>query len=268
MCDDEVVQHAHDEARRFSRRTALAVTGGAAVAGAVFAGTSRAGAAPGLPRRVVDLTHTLTPDFPLWRGSAPVVAVPTSQIGPGDSGFATRWMSFSEHSGTHVDAPAHKIGSGITVDRIPPGDLVAPLAVISIAGRARSPRDLLTERDIAAYEQRHGRIPQRALVALHTGWQPRTGGVQAPAFAPSAVTMLVAERGVVGIGTDTLSIDRYGDVGAHTAILGAGRYAVEALANLAAVPAAGATVMVGAPKFAGGTGGPARVLAVLVGGVF
>lgn len=242
------------------------MTGGAVATGAAVAGTRAAPSADARPMasgRVIDLTHTLGPDFPLWPGSAPVVMVPTSQIGPGNRGFATRWMSFAEHSGTHVDAPAHKIGTGITVDRIAPESLVAPLAVISIAPRARTNRRaLLTEHDIDAYEARHGRIPQRALVALHTGWQPRTGGVDAPGFAPSAVEMLVRERGVVGIGTDTLSIDRYGDVGAHTAILGAGCYAVEALANLDAVPAVGATVIVGAPKFRGGTGGPARVLAI------
>ena len=46
-------------------------------------------------------------------------------------------------------------------------------------------------------------------------------------------------------------------------LLGAGRYGIEAMANLAAVPPRGATVVVGAPKHAGGTGGPCRVLALV-----
>jgi kynurenine formamidase len=265
MCDDDVVQHAHEEARRFSRRTALRMTGGVAagVVGVAAAASGEAGASPGRGR-VVDLTHVLSHDFPLWPGSAPVVAVPTSRVGPGNQGFATRWMSFSEHSGTHVDAPAHKIGNGITVDRIAARDLIAPLIVISIADRARADRRArLTERDVEAHESRHGRIPSGALVALHSGWQPSTGGADAAGFDPAAVTMLVRERGVVAIGTDTLSVDTHGAVGAHTAILGAGRYAVEAMANLSSVPAVGAQVIVGAPRFAGGTGGPARVLAVV-----
>lgn len=266
MCDDEVVRSAHDEARRFSRRTALRMTAGAA---AGTAGTAAIGAAAGPAAaaptgRVVDLTHVLSAGFPLWPGSAPVVSLPTSHVGPGNRGYATRWMSFSEHSGTHVDAPAHKIGDGITVDRIAARDLVAPLAVIDISARARTDRrTTLTARDIASYESKHGRIPRRALVALHSGWQPHGGGVDAPGFDADAVSMLVEERGVVAIGTDTLSIDVMDAVGAHTAILGAGRYAVEAMANLSSVPAAGATVVVGAPRFAGGTGGPARVLALV-----
>ena len=267
MCDDELVTHAHDEARRFSRRTALRMTGGVA-AGVVGASgvAATATAVPTAPTRgrVVDLTHVLSSDFPLWPGSAPVISVPPSRVGPGNQGFATRWMSFSEHSGTHVDAPAHKIGSGITVDRIAARDLVAPLVVISIAGRARRDRRAtLTEHEVTAHESRHGRIPRGALVALHSGWQPNTGGADAPGFDPDVVTLLVRERGVVAIGTDTLSVDVRGAVGAHTAILGAGRYAVEALANLSSVPATGAQVMVGAPRFAGGTGGPARVLALV-----
>jgi kynurenine formamidase len=264
MCDDEIVRHAHDEARRLSRRDALrasAVVSGLALAG--LGSPAVAAASPPPSGRVVDLTHDLSPSFPMWPGNPPFTSVQRSTVGPGNSGYATRWLGFAEHSGTHVDAPAHKIGNGITVDRIAPADLVAPLVVISIERKARrNPRALLTERDIADFENRHGRIPRGALVALHTGWQPRTGGPDAAGFDPDAVRMLIAERAVVAIGTDTMSVDIRDAVGAHTAILGSGRYAVETMANLLSVPRLGARVVVGAPKFAGGTGGPARVLAL------
>ncbi|WP_168704605.1 cyclase family protein [Gordonia paraffinivorans] len=272
MCDEKIVQHAHDEARRMSRRKALRVAAGVTtgVSAAVAAGVGMSALAQAAPagaegnRRIVDLTHTLSPSFPLWPGEPPVLTVPTSRVGPGNSGYSTNYLSFPEHAGTHVDAPSHKIGNGITVDRIDPADLMVPLVVISIASKARgNPRATLTERDVAEWEKRHGQIPRGALVALHTGWQPRTGGAHAAAYSPGVVEMLVAERRVVAIGTDTLSIDLFDESGAHTAILGSGRYAVEAMANLDAVPQTGATVIVGAPKFAGGTGGPARVLAVV-----
>ncbi|UPW09518.1 cyclase family protein [Gordonia terrae] len=271
MCDDAIVGHAHDEARRMSRRTALRVAAGVAtgISASMAAGTGLAAPSRGAPGgaaagRVVDLTHTLSPSFPVWPGNPPMVSVPTSRVRGRDSGFSTNWVSFAEHTGTHVDAPAHKIGRGITVDRIDPADLVAPLVVISIETRARRDRRAqLTERDVAEWESRHGRIPRGALVALRTGWQPRTGGADAAGYSSAAVGMLVTERGVVAIGTDTLSVDVRGATGAHTAILGSGRYAVEAMANLEAVPPQGSTVIVGAPRFAGGTGGPARVLAMV-----
>ena len=59
--------------------------------------------------------------------------------------------------------------------------------------------------------------------------------------------MLIVERAVVAIGTDTMSVDIRDAVGAHAAILGSGRYAVETLANLTSVPPLGARVVVGAP---------------------
>jgi kynurenine formamidase len=63
---------------------------------------------------------------------------------------------------------------------------------------------------------------------------------------------------------DTLSLDAASASRfvAHLALLGAGKYGVELLANLGAVPPSGATIIVGGPKHEGATGGPARVYAV------
>ena len=71
--------------------------------------------------------------------------------------------------------------------------------------------------------------------------------------------------GVAAIGVDTLSLDPgdSADFAVHYGWLPAGRYGIECLANLAGLPATGATIFVGAPKHGGGTGGPARVMAVL-----
>jgi len=66
------------------------------------------------------------------------------------------------------------------------------------------------------------------------------------------------------IGVDTLSLDpgNSTDFAVHYAWLPTGRYGIENLANLDRLPASGATVFVGAPKHRGGTGGPARVIAI------
>jgi kynurenine formamidase len=42
-----------------------------------------------------------------------------------------------------------------------------------------------------------------------------------------------------------------------------GRFGIECLANLDKVPAAGATIVIGAPKHRGGSGGPARIFALI-----
>jgi len=49
----------------------------------------------------------------------------------------------------------------------------------------------------------------------------------------------------------------------HYSWLPSGRFGIEGLANLEQLPAAGATIFIGAPKHRGGTGGPARVMAMV-----
>ena len=151
-----------------------------------------------------------------------------------------------------------------------------PIAVVDISARASvDPDTLLTRQDILDWESLHGTIAPRSLVAMNSGWDTRAGaggaftnrdalGVQhTPGFNPEAIDFLVRERNIVAVGSDTLSIDagRSTTHGAHRSALGSGKYAVEALANLSALPAVGATMMVGAPTHAGGSGGPCRVIA-------
>jgi kynurenine formamidase len=63
---------------------------------------------------------------------------------------------------------------------------------------------------------------------------------------------------------DTLSQDpgNSEDFATHVTILGAGKYAVENVANLAQLPAVGANVIVGGPKHENASGGPTRLYGV------
>ena len=77
--------------------------------------------------------------------------------------------------------------------------------------------------------------------------------------------MLLEESSAVAMAVDTLSLDHgpSQDFATHYAWLPAGRYGIENLANLDALPENGATIIVGAPKTKGGTGGPARIFAAI-----
>ncbi|MFD4368352.1 cyclase family protein [Rhodococcus sp. NPDC058521] len=292
MCSPRIMSEVYERIGRranVSRRALFGVLGGAAV-GATLAPAlaARAYATPADATSIVDLTHVLTPQFPVWPGSRQfemhtVASITTGNgstgsLGPiGGSAFYLNELRYEEHTGTHVDAPAHASVDGITVEQIPAADLIAPIAVVDIAARAATDNDtLLTRQDLLEWEERHGRLSSRCIVAMHSGWESRVAapgaftnqdalGVQhTPGFAPEAVDFLVHERDIVAIGSDTLSIDagRSTTYGAHLAALGAGKYGIEVLANLSTIPASGATCMVGAPTHAGGSGGPARVLAL------
>jgi kynurenine formamidase len=91
------------------------------------------------------------------------------------------------------------------------------------------------------------------------------GVMHYPGFHPDTAAFLVQERDIVGIGVDTLSLDHGPslDFPTHLAILPSGRYGIEALANLSQLPPSGAMIVVGGLTHDGGSGSPARVLAVL-----
>ncbi|MFC4128397.1 cyclase family protein [Nocardia rhizosphaerae] len=271
MCTPEIVRLARDAVPRPTRRALLGLAGLTAVAAVAPAPAAAAPRTSG----VLDLTHTLRPGLPVWPGNPPMAMVPVARHAAG--GFGQYALGYWEHTGTHIDAPAHRIPDGASTEALAVEDLVAPLVVIDISDKATDDPDaMVTVADLDSWRARHGDIPGGAFVAMHSGWErhlatpsaflnlDERGLPHAPGFAAETVEYLVAQYGIVGAGVDTLSLDSGADpgFGAHTALLGSGRYGVEMLAGLAAVPAVGATVVVGAPKHAGGTGGPCRVLAL------
>ncbi|MEO1552250.1 MAG: cyclase family protein, partial [Pseudomonadota bacterium] len=185
-------------------------------------------------------------------------------------------LTLREHTGTHIDAPFHFSEDGLSVDQIEVGNLVVPLCVIDIAGRAAEDADTqVTPDDLKAWTDVHGPIPSRACVAMHSGWSDKVatpgfrnaddaGGLHFPGFHPEATEMLL-ETGAGSMAVDTLSLDHgpSADFATHYAWLGNGRFGIENMANLSAVPASGATLVVGAPTHKRGSGGPARLIALV-----
>jgi kynurenine formamidase len=261
--------------RMLSRRSFLA---GAPAAAATAAIATAASAPPALAKghaRVEDMTHVLSPDFPTFFG---VPGIELSQkFNFAEHGFNLMELALNEHTGTHIDAPIHFSEDGMSVHEIPVGDLVCPLAVVDIREKAEDDPDaMVTPDDLAAWREANGDFPERCCVALLSGWGAKTGGagfrnaddegvMHFPGFHVEAAEMLLEETSAVGLASDTLSLDHGAskDFAAHYAWLPTGRWGIECIANLEAVPAAGATLIVGAPKTRGGTGGPSRVMALV-----
>ena len=278
MCAPVVIESVREE---LSRRGFLKGVG-SVIAGAAVA-TPASAVAQQKPvrlskgfRDVHDLTHVFSPRTPVFPAFKPIQI--RSNFVLGKDGFFFFDISFDEHTGTHMDAPAHFVANAPTADRLPVEKFFAPLAVISIAGRAAKDADaLLSVDDVVAWEKQHGRLPAGAFVAMYSGWDARIGNAErflnkdakgtmhAPGFSEEAAHFLVTQRDIVGAGVDTLSLDgaSASKFVAHLALLGAGKYGVELLANLNTVPPSGATIIVGGPKHEGASGGPARVYAVV-----
>src|SRR5437667_9410316 len=115
-------------------------------------------AAPRQFKSAVDLTHTMSPDFPTFFG-VPGIEM-EKKFDFKTDGFNLYWWRIIEHAGTHLDAPIHFSEAGITAEKIPAATLVAPLAVVDVAAKAATNPDYLGLRDdLAAWERRHGRLP-------------------------------------------------------------------------------------------------------------
>ena len=256
-----------------SRRRLFA---GAAALGAASMASGLITARPALAQsagRVVDLTHTFDEAFPDLRRRAGIQKEWAVKFE--EAGYQLWKLTIFEHSGTHIDAPLHFSADGASVDQLPVEQLMAPLCVVDITEKAaQDPNATLDPEDIEAWVSANGDIPAGACVAMRSGWAAKvatpeyrtdaSGAFAFPGFSKAA-TDLLAERGAASIGVDTLSLDpgNSADFAVHNSWLPGGRFGIENLAGLEGLPAAGATVFIGAPKHAQGTGGPARILAVL-----
>src|SRR5438270_6971427 len=122
--------------------------------------------------RVIDLTYPLTVEFPLFPAYDPVRVA--QKFSCERDGFFVKSWAFDEHSGTHVDAPAHFGPGAPTVDRIPPEELILSVVVIDVRERVERDHDAtVTTDDVLAVEQRHRPLPARSALSALTGWGDR-----------------------------------------------------------------------------------------------
>jgi len=241
--------------------------------------------------RLVDLTHTLDPDFP-------VIILPPEfgqcarfrmeEISAYDHrGPAWKWhnMTLSEHTGTHFDAPSHWVSGkdlpNNSVDEIPIEAFVGPVVVIDCSEGAAKDADFeLTPAIIQQWEQTHGTIPEDAWVLMRTDWSKKSGaeylnmqedGPHSPGPTPEGIQFLIDQRNIRGFGTETVGTDAgqgshfTPPYPAHYFLHGANKYGLQCLANLDQLPATGAVLIAAPLKIKNGTGSPLRVMALVSG---
>ena len=242
--------------------------------------------------RIVDLTHALTPDFPVmilppeFGQCQPFRMEEVSRYDARGPAWYWNNISMSEHAGTHFDAPAHWVSGrqlpNGTVDALPLERLVAPVCVLDFSAESTADRDfLLTQAHVKAWESEHGEIAPGQWVLFRTDWHKRVGtdaylgmekdGAHSPGPDADAIRYLVEERDIIGFGTETVGTDA--GQGAHLSppypahyiLHGAGKYGLQCLANLDQLPPNGAMLICPPLKIRDGSGSPLRVLALVPG---
>ena len=240
--------------------------------------------------RIIDLTQTLSPDFPQ-------IALPPEmgqcwpfrieQISRYDErGLAWYWNNFScgEHTGTHFDAPIHWISGrdlpNNATDTVPVEHLVGAACVVDCSREASANPDfLLTVDFVKSWEGKHGRIEPRSWLLMRTDWSKRTDpaayqnfdeeGQHTPGPDADVVRFLIDERDIIGFGSEVIGTDAGQAANlrppypCHSYMHGSGRYGLQCLANLDMLPPTGAVIFCPPLKIRNGSGSPLRVLALI-----
>lgn len=226
--------------------------------------------------KYVDLTHTITPTIPVWAGFGPSRFAPTVDPKTGQpytyekSGFeATQYHLQTDQLGTQLDPPAHWAPEYAAIDELPPTFAVRPLVVISIAPQVRRNFNYsLKVSDIRAWERRYGRIPEGSVVMVRSDWSKRWPDPalstlkRFPGVSLDALKFLHRRREILFHGHEPLDTDSSPKLEGESWLMHHGYAQAEGVDNLDKVPATGALVEIGFPKFRGGLGGYARFIAI------
>lgn len=234
--------------------------------------------------RWIDLSYDFSAETIYWPTAEPFkLDTVSAQRTPAGFYYAANNFRAAEHGGTHIDAPIHFAEGHETVDQLPLEQLIAPAVIIDVAAKAQADRDYqVNGDDFTAWEAQHGKIPDKSIVLLRTGygkfWPDRlqylgtdkhgpeaVAELHFPGLHPEAARWLVANRQINAIGLDTPSID-YGQsklFESHQILFERNIPAFENVAHLDQLPSTGALVVALPMKIKGGSGGPLRIVALV-----
>jgi kynurenine formamidase len=210
--------------------------------------------------RYIDLTFPLEEAMPVWPGDSRPEFREVKSLE--QDGYVVQSIHFSNHLGTHLDAPSHIFKGGMTLDRIPLETLIGKAVLIDFSDKGK--KDRITRKDLRA----HGdRLREAARVLVRTGWDSHYGSTlyfhDFPSLTLEAAQEL-AERRIALLGMDTPSPSPVDDPeqGIHKTLLDAGIVLLECLTNLHRITGNECELIVLPPLFKGFSGSPCRAVAV------
>ena len=158
--------------------------------------------------RVIDLTHKIKENMPVYPGTEP------PRLDPANSyerdGFKETRISMFSHTGTHMDPPAHLFPNRTTLDQFPPEQFIGKAVVIDC-------RDLQEGQPITMAQIRQaGELADRAdYLLFNLGWDKRWGDESYFGDYPcldDEVMDYILNGSFKGIGFDVIGLDPIADV--------------------------------------------------------
>ena len=208
--------------------------------------------------KIVDISVPVSADLPVWPGDSPIEIERYRLISDGDNSNNSR-ITCSVHSGTHVDAPAHFIEKGASIEQLPLETLVGPVTVIELPEADIITPELLDAQELA---------PETRRLLVKTKNSALWADPGHP-FNPDFVALdsesarWMVNRGIDLVGIDYLSIQMFKDTEplTHRILLDAGIVIIEGL-DLRKVEPGDYQLMCLPIKLAGCEGAPARAVLI------
>lgn len=226
--------------------------------------------------KYIDLTHSITPTIPVWKGFGPSRFKPSADPESGNAytyakdGFeATSYELTTDQLGTQLDPPAHWAPEYPSIDELPATYTLRPLVVISIVEQVEQDSGYhLQVQDIERWEAAHGKIPEASIVMIRSDWSkdwPDPTLAQRekfPGVSLKALEFLHEQRHILFHGHEPLDTDTTPTLEGEHWLMHNGYAQAEGVAHLDQVSETGCLIAIGYSKFQGGLGGYARYVAI------
>lgn len=152
--------------------------------------------------QIIDLSHEIHSQIPVYPGTEPPVFTPTNSIV--QDGFAETLISMYSHTATHMDAPAHILSAGRTLDQFPVEQFFGSACIADVSQVTELS---ITVTDLQPVQQH---LEEVDFLLLKTGWSQRWGRESYfndfPSLSVAAAEWLSGFK-LKGVGIDAISID-------------------------------------------------------------
>ena len=205
-------------------------------------------------RTWIDVSVPLRTNMVRWPGDPPVRIERVLDFELGHDVAVSR-LDMGTHTGTHIDAPAHFVRDGASLDAMPFAATVGRARVVAIRNRR-----MITPEELVKHRLRPGERVLFRTTNSSRCWHTNDFIEDFVHVTPAAARFLV-ERGVRTVGVDYLSVGGLGSGGdeTHLVLLDAGIWIIEGL-NLARVRPGRYDLICLPLRVHGAEGAPARAI--------
>ncbi len=158
--------------------------------------------------KVIDLTHTIREDMPVYPGTDTPKFIPANSYEK--DGFKETLLQMYTHTGTHMDPPAHLYADGKTLDRFPAEQFIGKALVVDCSRLVEG--EAITMDLVRNYGEKADKAD---FLLFYLGWDKRWGTEDYFGDYPCVdeeVLDYIMAGDYKGIGFDVIGLDPITDV--------------------------------------------------------